>query len=185
MTASPVHWITSVLHFGPNRRQYPTAIRHRARSQASPTNELGRVHSIAHGCPSRHRFLYCRSSDLERIEDLLCPVLPASRDSTRHHRGITRHPTEQWITQMARNAVDEIDGVLRPVRFALHDRDSKFCASFRAMLRSGGVQPLLLPAQSPNLKGYASHCTSRVRCGANSFARRRWESFTPWALCGG
>ncbi len=95
------------------------------------------------------------SADLARIEDLLCPILPASRDSTRHHRGITRHPTEQWITQMARNAVDEIDGVLRPVRFALHDRDSKFCASFRAMLRSGGVQPLLLPAQSPNLNAFA------------------------------
>jgi putative transposase len=62
------------------------AIRHRTRSQASATNELGRVHSVAHGCPSRHRFLYCRSSDLARIEDLLCPVLPASRDSTRHHR---------------------------------------------------------------------------------------------------
>jgi putative transposase len=33
--------------------------------------------------------------------------------------GITRHPTEA-------------------IRFALHDRDSKFCASFRATLRSGG-----------------------------------------------
>src|SRR5439155_26313910 len=32
--------------------------------------------------------------------------------------GITRHPTEQWMTQMARNAVDEIDGVFRPLRFA-------------------------------------------------------------------
>ena len=27
--------------------------------------------------------------------------------------GITRHPTEQWMVQMARNAVDEIDGALR------------------------------------------------------------------------
>ena len=98
--------------------------------------------------------------------------------------GMTTHPTEQWMTQMARNAV-EIDGALRPIRFALHDRDSKFCASFRVMLRSGGVQPLLLPSQSPNLKGYASHCTSWVRCGANAFARRLWESLTPWALCGG
>jgi putative transposase len=52
--------------------------------------------------------------------------------------GITTHPTEQWLTQVARNAVDEIDGVFRPIRFALHDRDSKFCASFRATLRSGG-----------------------------------------------
>jgi hypothetical protein len=41
------------------------------------------------------------------------------------------------MTQMARNAVDEIDGVFRPIRFALHDRDSKFCNAFRTTLRSG------------------------------------------------
>jgi putative transposase len=59
--------------------------------------------------------------------------------------GITRHPTEQWMVQMAREATDEIDGVSRPIRFVLHDRDTKFCASFRATLSSGGVEPLLLP----------------------------------------
>ena len=69
--------------------------------------------------------------------------------------GITRHPTEQWMVQMARNATDEIDGVFRPIRFALHDRDSKFCASFQATLRSGGVEPVLLPARSPNLNAFA------------------------------
>jgi putative transposase len=46
--------------------------------------------------------------------------------------GLTRHRTEQWITQMAPNAVDEMDGVFRPIRFALHYRDTNFCASFRA-----------------------------------------------------
>jgi len=99
--------------------------------------------------------------------------------------GITRHPTEDWMVQMARRAVDPIDGALLPVRFVLHDRDTKFCAPFRDTLRSAGVRPLTLPARSPNLKGYASHCTSWVRCGANSFAGRRWQSFTPWHLRGG
>src|SRR5438067_5543176 len=46
--------------------------------------------------------------------------------------GITQHPTEQWMVQMARNAVDVIDGTLLSVRFALHDRDAKFCTSFRS-----------------------------------------------------
>ena len=45
--------------------------------------------------------------------------------------GITRHPTEEWMTQMARNAVDEESGYLRPHRYVLHDRDTKFCADFR------------------------------------------------------
>ena len=39
--------------------------------------------------------------------------------------GITPHPNEEWMVQMARNAVDVIDGALLPVRFALHDRDTK------------------------------------------------------------
>jgi len=56
--------------------------------------------------------------------------------------GITQRPTEEWMVQMARNAVDVIDGTLLPVRYALHDRDTKFCSSFRIMLQSGGVQPI-------------------------------------------
>jgi hypothetical protein len=68
------------------------------------------------------------------------------------------------MTQMARNAVDEIDGALRPIRFALHDRDSKLCASFRAMLRSGGVRPLLRPAQSPNLNAFAERSLKASAC---------------------
>ena len=77
--------------------------------------------------------------------------------------GITPHPTQQWMTQMARNAVDQIDGVFRPIRFALHDRDTKFCASFRATLRSGGVQPLSLPAHSPNLNAFAERWVRSIK----------------------
>jgi hypothetical protein len=51
--------------------------------------------------------------------------------------GITKHPLRNGWVQMARNAVDAIDGALLPVRYALHDRDSNFCASFRAMYFSG------------------------------------------------
>ena len=53
--------------------------------------------------------------------------------------GITRHPTEEWMVQMARNAVDVIEGALLPIRFVLHDRDSKVCASF---------EPCFAPAES-------------------------------------
>ena len=59
------------------------------------------------------------------------------------------------MVQMARNAVDVIDGTLLPVRYALHDRDTKLCSSFRAMLQSGGVQPFLLPPRSPNVNAFA------------------------------
>src|ERR1700750_1267105 len=77
--------------------------------------------------------------------------------------GITPHPNEEWMVQMARNAVDAIDGALLPVRFALHDRDTKFCTSFRTMLQSGGVQPILLPPRSPNLNAFAERWIRSIK----------------------
>ena len=77
--------------------------------------------------------------------------------------GITPHPNEEWMVQMARNAVDVIDGALLPVRFALHDRDTKFCTSFRTMLQSGRVQPILLPPRSPNLNAFAERWIRSIK----------------------
>src|SRR4051812_35401556 len=73
------------------------------------------------------------------------------------------NPTEEWMVQMARNAVDVIDGTLLPVRYALHDRDTKFCSSFRTMLQSGGVQPILLPPRSPNLNAFAERWVRSIK----------------------
>jgi len=67
------------------------------------------------------------------------------------------------MAQMARNGVDGIDGPLLPVRFVLHDRDTKFCHSFRNVLRSGGVQPIVLPARSPNLNSFAERWVRSIK----------------------
>jgi transposase InsO family protein len=77
--------------------------------------------------------------------------------------GITRHPTEAWMTQIARNGVDEMSGWLRACRYLLHDRDSKFCASFKDLLRSEGVSCLALPPHSPNLNAFAERWVRSVR----------------------
>jgi transposase InsO family protein len=77
--------------------------------------------------------------------------------------GITNHPTEEWMVQMARRATDDIDGSLRSIRYVLHDRDSKFCAAFQKTLRSGGVQPLVLPARSPNLNAFAERWVRSIK----------------------
>jgi putative transposase len=45
--------------------------------------------------------------------------------------GITRHLTEEWMTQMGRNAINGTSGYLRQHRYVLHDRDTKFCEEFR------------------------------------------------------
>ena len=69
--------------------------------------------------------------------------------------GITRHPDQAWMQQMARNATGESWGFMDQRRYVLHDRDSKFCSLFRATLKAGGIKPIPLPARSPNLNAYA------------------------------
>src|SRR5450631_2693122 len=77
--------------------------------------------------------------------------------------GITVHPDEQWMKQMARNVTMEGCGALRDCRYLLHDRDTKFTRSFRVILASGRVEPLALPARSPNLNAYAERWVRSVK----------------------
>jgi hypothetical protein len=63
--------------------------------------------------------------------------------------GITVHPEERWMQQIARNATMEGCGALRDCRYLLHDRDTKYTQSFRAIIVSGRIEPLVLPAAQP------------------------------------
>src|SRR5262245_15092940 len=77
--------------------------------------------------------------------------------------GISVHPDERWMQQMARNVTMEGCGALRDCRYLLHDRDTKYTQSFRAIIASGQVEPLLLPARSPNLNAYAERWVRSVK----------------------
>jgi len=77
--------------------------------------------------------------------------------------GITVHPNEPWMQQMARNATMDGCGTLQDCRYLLHDRDTKFTCSFRAIIKSGQVKPLPLPARSPNLNAYAERWVRSVK----------------------
>jgi hypothetical protein len=50
---------------------------------------------------------------------------------------------------------------LRDRRYLLHDRDTKFTRSFRAILASGWIEPLALPARSP-MNAYAERWVRSV-----------------------
>ena len=77
--------------------------------------------------------------------------------------GLTVHPDEAWMKQIARNATMDDFGALRDCRYLLHDRDAKFTRSFRAIVASGRVKPLALPARSPNLNAYAERWIRSVK----------------------
>ena len=77
--------------------------------------------------------------------------------------GITPHPNERWMKQIARNVTMDEWGILEGCRYLIHDRDTKFTDSFRTIVKSGHVEPLKLPARSPNLNAYAERWIKSVK----------------------
>jgi hypothetical protein len=67
------------------------------------------------------------------------------------------------MQQIARNVTMEGCGALRGCRYLLHDRDTKYTQSFRAIIASGLVKSLVLPAQSPNLNAYSERWVRSVK----------------------
>jgi putative transposase len=67
------------------------------------------------------------------------------------------------MKQIARNVTMDDCGALRDCRFLLHDRDTKFTRSFRAIVTSGQVEPLAPPARCPNLNAYSERWERSLR----------------------
>ena len=72
-----------------------------------------------------------------------------------HVAGVTPHPNEAWMVQVARNVTMEEWGFLSPGQYLIHDRDTKFCAAFQHLIDDAGVERVVLPPRSPNLNAYA------------------------------
>ena len=71
-----------------------------------------------------------------------------------HFAGLTIHPDEDWLLQVARNVTDAEKGFLHGNRYLLMDRDGKFSEAFRGTLEAVGVKPVRLPSRSPNLNAH-------------------------------
>jgi len=99
--------------------------------------------------------------------------------------GFTPYPDQEWMEQQGRNITMEEWGCLKGCRYLLHDRDTKFCQSFRELIKTGSVNPLRLPARSPNLNSYAERwvksvkeeCLSRLMLFGQSSLRRALQQY--------
>jgi transposase InsO family protein len=80
-----------------------------------------------------------------------------------HIAGVTPHPNEAWMVQVARNVTMEEWGFLSPGQYLIHDRDTKFCAAFQQTIDEGRVERVVLPARSPNLNAYAERWVRSVK----------------------
>jgi transposase InsO family protein len=92
-------------------------------------------------------------------------VLFFIRISTRevHVAGMTAHPDQRWMTQMARNVTMADWDVLGLGQYLLHDRDGKYCPMFQRTIDAAGVTRVPLPPRSPNLNTYAERWVRSVK----------------------
>ena len=78
-----------------------------------------------------------------------------------HLAGCTRNPSGDWVVQQARNL--SLSNLLERTRFLIHDRDSKFTASFDEVFRSEGIRVVHTPVQAPQANAYAERFVRTVR----------------------
>jgi len=81
-----------------------------------------------------------------------------------HLAGCTTRPTSAWVTQPARQFVWKLRDSPQSARHDLiHDRDTKFTASFDAVFESEGLAIVLTPPQAPNANAFAERWIRSVR----------------------
>ena len=82
---------------------------------------------------------------------------------TVHIAGITPHPNERWMKQVARNITIAGWGFLSEYKYLIHDRDSKFCESFRTTIAAMGIEPIRLPPKSPKMNCYSERFVRSIK----------------------
>ena len=80
-----------------------------------------------------------------------------------HIAGVTQHPNEAWMKQIGRNITMTDWGFLNGSKYLIHDRDSKFCNSFRSIITSIGIKPIRLPPQSPKMNAYSERFVRSIK----------------------
>jgi putative transposase len=77
--------------------------------------------------------------------------------------GCTANPNGPWTAQQARQLAWSFSERLTPVRFLIHDRDSKFSKVFDEVFRSEGVEIVRTPFQAPKANAFAERWVGTVR----------------------
>jgi putative transposase len=80
-----------------------------------------------------------------------------------HVAGMTPHPDQRWMIQVARHVTMDEWGFLSPGQYLIHDRDNKFCPAFQRLIDEAGVKRVPLPPRSPNLNAYAERWVRSVK----------------------
>jgi transposase InsO family protein len=77
--------------------------------------------------------------------------------------GVSSTANGLWMTQIARNLTDNVDGLLTGKRYLIHDRDPLFTAEFLHMIADSGVKSVKMPPRSPNLNAHAERFVRTIK----------------------
>ena len=80
-----------------------------------------------------------------------------------HVAGMTSHPDQHWMMQIARNVTMADWGFLSPGHYLIHDRDGKYCPAFQHIIDAAGITRVPLPPRSPNLNAHAERWVRSVK----------------------
>lgn len=158
------------------------------RNHIPPTNRRGKSASNWHSFLGHYanQMIACDFLTVETIRLQTLYVLFFIELGTRrvHLAGCTAHPTSAWVTQQARNLTWELWEMrddrelenkgstirpaqpvqsVRPIRFLIHDRDSKFTTSFNTVFEAEGIETVLTPYRSPKANAFAERWVRTVR----------------------
>ena len=80
-------------------------------------------------------------------------VFAVIEHSTRRIRilGATAHPTADWITQLGRNLLMDLEDVDSKARFLIRDRDAKFTDAFDALMTDAGLKVVITGIRMPRM----------------------------------
>ena len=80
-----------------------------------------------------------------------------------HLAGCTANPSGTWTAQQARQLAWSLSERPTPIRFLVHDRDSKFSNVFDEVFRGEGVEIIRTPFRAPKANAFAERWVGTVR----------------------
>jgi transposase InsO family protein len=80
-----------------------------------------------------------------------------------HVSGCTANPSGVWVAQQARNLTWSLNERASPLRFLIHDRDSKLTDAFDQVFRTEGISIIRTPVKAPKANAFAERFVGTVR----------------------